>query len=823
MYTYINIFSTSIFLMSLYTLYASWSINKTKQNSILLVMLVQIIISKVLYLLIYERSINLNYTYEIIIILLIIQISIKGNPSRISRILIFINYILGSISLVMTIFTGFNIYSTIITAYMLMTTLYLSFIIMNEKKLNNKDIMLVTLIYFYLFISLFMKENERFINKNNILDVISSMYIFFEVFKMNIIDVNNKNKKIKSKLSRSNITIKIYDEKLKLNKNITSMINESLDKKQNILQTIVGEYNRCTFIVDSEGYILNEDNGFSKMWKEYSWYKHKLNLNTFLDNSIKNASDFIKSINKVKQKGVEIQGELKGKDGKIFKCIYAPFTISNKNIGVICAMIDITYKKNSEIKIKENNTKYRKIVDNIPYSILITDEKNILYNNGKNEKIDFYKDDIKNIIVETYTTGEIYYTCKTGEEICLNINRVSFDDGQSEKNLVVVRDITNYKKLLKNVEYSKEKHESLINVIPEGIYISNYENRVINYSNQIFSQLIDINSIDEIKSNHMNENMVISLGENNDNVKFTRKIIINKYGQKVNIECGAMLIEVNKRLKIIGIVRDITEQVKTENIEREIEVKKKENKIKTEFFVNISHELKTPLNIISSSNQLLEVMNKDHINKNPDSEISKAVEIVKKHTYLLMGLINNVMDLAKLESQFYEPKVDYYNIVSVVEDVCEKFNKYVKVNNIEILFDTDEEERIANMDPNDIEKIVLTLLSMVIRYSYSGSMIYVDLSSVKDKTVITIKNEGGYNYNRYINDQERRSLDIGITVAKSMIELYKGDINIKTGSKKDIEINIEIETSEEINNYKKRVKSNGDDFIYTEYLRMCNF
>ena len=321
----------------------------------------------------------------------------------------------------------------------------------------------------------------------------------------------------------------------------------------------------------------------------------------------------------------------------------------------------------------------------------------------------------------------------------------------------------------------------------------------------------------------MNENMVISLGENNDNVKFTRKMIINKYGQKVNIECGAMLIEVNKRLKIIGIVRDITEQVKTENIEREIEVKKKENKIKTEFFVNISHELKTPLNIISSSNQLLEVMNKDHINKNPDSEISKAVEIVKKHTYLLMGLINNVMDLAKLESQFYESKVDYYNIVSVVEDVCEEFNKYVKVNNIEILFDTDEEERIANMDPNDIEKIVLTLLSMVIRYSYSGSMIYVDLSSVKDKTVITIKNEGGYNYNRYINDQERRSLDIGITVAKSMIELYKGDINIKTGSKKDIEINIEIETSKEINNYKKRVKSNGDDFIYTEYLRMCNF
>ncbi|HSQ88688.1 PAS domain-containing sensor histidine kinase, partial [Romboutsia sp.] len=642
------------------------------------------------------------------------------------------------------------------------------------------------------------------------------------IFKINIIDVKNKNKKTKSKLSRSNIKIKIYDEKLKLNKNITSMINESLDKKQNILQTIVGEYNRCTFIVDSEGYILNEDNGFSKMWKEYSECKYKIILNTFLENSIKNANDFINSINKVKQKGIEIHGELEGNDGKILKCTYAPFTISNKNIGVICAMVDITYQKNSEIKIKENNTKYRKIVDNIPYSILITDANNILYNNNKNEKIDFDKNDIKNIIVETSTSGEMYYTCENDKEICLNIDRVSFDDGKSEKNLVVVRDITHYKKLLKDVEYSKKKYESLVNVIPEGIYISNYENRLINYSNQVFSELIDINSVDEIKSDHMNENMVINLGKNN-NVKFTRKVITNKYGQEVDIECGSMLIEVNKRLKIIGIVRDITEQVKSENIEREIEVKKKENKIKTEFFVNMSHELKTPLNVISSSNQLLEVMNKDYINKNPDSEISKTVEIVKKHTYMLMGLINNVMDLAKLESQFYQSKADYYNIVSVVEDVCDEFNKYVKVNNIEILFDTDEEERIANVDPNDIEKIVLTLLSMVIRYSYPDSMIWVDLSSVKDKTIITIKNEGGYNYNRYINDQERRSLDIGITVAKLMIELYKGNIDINIGSKKDIKINIEIETNGEVNNYKKRIKSNGDDFIYTEYLRMCNF
>ena len=823
MYTYINTFSISIFLMSLYTLYASWSINKTKRNAILLGMLVTIISSKILYLLINEKVINLNYTYEIIIILLIIQISIKGNQSKISRILITINYILGSISLVMTMIISLNVYNTIITGYMLMTTLYLNFIIMDQKKINKKDIIVVNLIYFYLFISLLINKNESIITINNILDGISSIYIFLKIFKENIIDASNRKEKIRNELSISNTTINIHNEKLKINKNITSTIKESLYKKQSLLQIIEAEYNRCTFIIDREGHILNEDNSFSKMWKEYSQYKYKINLNTFLDDSIKNANYFLESINKVNQEGIEVHAELRGKNDEFFECTYAPFIINNKNIGVICSMVDITYKKNSEIKIKENNTKYRKIVDNIPYSILITDENNILYNNDKNNEIDFYNEDVKNIIVDTSTSGELYYTCENENEVCLNIDRVSFDDGESEKDLVVIRDITNHKKILKDVEYSKEKYESLVNVIPEGIYISNYENKLITYSNQIFSELIGTTTLEEVKSNYIDENMVITLGKNNDNVKFTRKVITNKHGQEINIECGAMLIEVNKRLKIVGVIRDITEQVKAENIEREIEIKKKENKIKTEFFVNISHELKTPLNVISSSNQLLEVMNKDYIKKNPSSEISKAVKIVNKHSYMLMGLINNIMDLAKLESQFHESKMDYYNIISVVEDVCEQFNKYIKVNNIEILFDTDEEERIANVDPDDIEKIVLTLLSVVIRYSYPDSIISVDLSSVKNKTVITIKNQGGYDYNRYINDQGRRSLDIGVTVAKSMIELYKGNIDIKAGSKKDIEINVEIEVNEEIDNYKKRVKLNGDDFIYTEYMRMCNY
>ncbi|MGL4913486.1 MAG: histidine kinase dimerization/phospho-acceptor domain-containing protein, partial [Romboutsia sp.] len=729
--------------------------------------------------------------------------------------------ILGISLLLICQFDKLNIYIKFVFMIILMGIICISFtsLKLNKKKMNAIGIILSVFIYFDLFISMIIIGNHLVIKVSNILELISSIYIFYKVFDNNI---KNKRAEIKEKLHESNNKLHEYKEKLKLNKNITQIINESIEKKQTLLQIISGDYERCTFIIDRDGYILNEDNSFTKMWEDYTWYKYKIDLNLFLEKSIKNSDDFINSLVKAKD-GIRVENELKSKDGRLFKCIYAPFMISNQNMGVICAMSDITYKKNSEIKIKENNLKYRKIVDTIPYTILISDEENILYNNNKNRNIDFYNKDIKNIILEKSTKGELYYTQKNIGELCLNIDRVEFYDEEVKKSLVVVRDITDYKKLLKDVEYSKEKYESLVNVIPEGIYVSDYESRNINYSNKVFENLIDKEKFDFINIKNDKEDSFINLSDSNENISFKREVIRNKKGQDVNIEWGEMLIEINKKLNRVGVVRDITEQVNAEIIEREIEAKKKENKIKSEFFVNISHELKTPLNVITSSNQLLEIMNKDYINKNPNSEISKSIEIVKKHTYMLMGLIDNIMELAKLESQFHESDRDYYNIVSVVEDICEEFNKYISINDIDILFDTDEEERIANVDPDDMEKIILTLLSMVIRYSYKNSTILVNLTSFKSKTIITIKNEGSYDYNRYINDQERRSLDIGVTVAKSIIELYNGSVNIKVGSNKDMEINIEMEINEEIQDYKNRVKLSGDNFIYTEYLRMCNF
>ena len=74
------------------------------------------------------------------------------------------------------------------------------------------------------------------------------------------------------------------------------------------------------------------------------------------------------------------------------------------------------------------------------------------------------------------------------------------------------------------------------------------------------------------------------------------------------------------------------------------------------------------------------------------SLLSNNVEVIKKNSDVLMEIINNIMDLSKLELNIYESNKDYYNIVNLVEDTAVAFNDYIKLNDIEIFFDTDEDK-----------------------------------------------------------------------------------------------------------------------------------
>ena len=825
MYKYLEILNVSIFLTSLYLVFSNLLGNKYKKSIMRFVMLITIISLKIILILNSNNSngfIFFRNISDLIVLLLLVEVEVKNIKKKTKQIILSINYILALGSLILSLDTKNILYSTVIETYILMTSLYLFSTYLSHTKFKMKYT--IHFIYFgQIFVNLILKNNMLLINTNLILGLMFSIYILIKLFKEYIKNTYDKNLNITSKINRSNINMKMHSEKLNMKKNTNNEIYEIINKKENLLNLMLKSLNKIMFLIDSEGYIINEDSSFYEMWQEYNDYKYNINLDVFCKNSIEDSNRFLRNVEKARKIFDCIDDEIRDRKGRIINCRYLPVKLNNDDIGIVCIMTDITSRKSIEMKIKDNDTKYKKIVDNMPYSVLVTNKEDIIYDNKKNEYIDFNKEDIKNIILGEYPKGELYYTYDNGMDVCLNIDKIDYREGEDGRSLLVIRDITNFKNLLKNLEYSKKKYESLVNTIPEGIYVLNFEDKTLQYANSAFLNMVGTKDLHSIDIDGINKNIIVTSGNINDNVKYKRDILVNRYGEDINIEYGGMLLNINKKIKMIGIVRDITEQVKTELIEQEIEEKEKLNQSKTEFFINMSHELKTPLNLIHSSNQLVEVVYKNELERSNNIDVLNTVEVVKKHVNILMGLIDNIIDLAKLQSDFHEIKRDYYNIVDISEDIVNEFSNCVSDNELNIIFDTDEEEKIANIDPDDIEKVILILLSIVARYSINNSDIHFDIGSRNDFITMSIKNNGGYDYNKYINDNERKVLDMGIALAKLIVELYEGKLTIKTSDTNNIEIIVEIKADYKIKIYKKRIKNKQEDFVYSEYRKMCSF
>ena len=181
---------------------------------------------------------------------------------------------------------------------------------------------------------------------------------------------------------------------------------------------------------------------------------------------------------------------------------------------------------------------------------------------------------------------------------------------------------------------------------------------------------------------------------------------------------------------VIKLESEISERKNAEKALYENEEKLREvkeyDKLKTEFFANISHELKTPLNVIYSALQMCNVL----INTNSSyeqSDIHKYMQMSKQNCYRLLRLINNIIDITKFDSGYLKPNLKNEEIVSSIENIVMSVVNYAELKGISVTFDTDVEERIMACDIDKIERVILNLLSNAIKFTEEQGNIYVNI------------------------------------------------------------------------------------------------
>ena len=252
---------------------------------------------------------------------------------------------------------------------------------------------------------------------------------------------------------------------------------------------------------------------------------------------------------------------------------------------------------------------------------------------------------------------------------------------------------------------------------------------------------------------------------------------------------------------------------------KEVEVEKKKleeaihlESIRNEFFGNISHEFKTPLNIILGIVQLIDKnIELDNITK---ENLIRHVDIMKQNSYRLLRLVNNLIDISRIDIGYYNLQPSNYNIVKVVEDITLSIAEYVKHKKINLIFNTDVEEITLACDPDKIERVMLNLLSNAIKYTDDNGDIYVSLNKVNEDVVVSVKDSGvgipndklELIFDRFgqANDILSRRCEgsgIGLSIVKSIVEMHGGKIEVfsEIGKGSEFVFNIPIKILEEEN------------------------
>lgn len=354
--------------------------------------------------------------------------------------------------------------------------------------------------------------------------------------------------------------------------------------------------------------------------------------------------------------------------------------------------------------------------------------------------------------------------------------------------------------------------------------------------------LMDILGIDqkEFLKNNYEDNIVKEYNSSDLFNGFKEIKITNLKNECVDIEFSSDNISYRGKparlliLKDLGLKKEI-KLLKNDLIENEEQLVKsnEHNKIITEFFSNISHELKTPINVILSAIQLLMIKCVDDSSVYNEKS-AKLLNVIKQNGYRLIRLVNNLLDMSKFDSGFLKLNLCNENIVSIVEDITLSVADYIKSKGVNIIFDTEVEEVLMAVDCDKIERIILNLLSNAIKFTNSGDDIFVFVKDEEETVKISVKDTGvgipedklKIIFDRFGQVEKtltrnKEGTGIGLSLVKNLVEIHGGSISVNSevgeGSEFIVELPVTLIDEKEENLCSPYYSSGKVDNILVEF------
>lgn len=231
----------------------------------------------------------------------------------------------------------------------------------------------------------------------------------------------------------------------------------------------------------------------------------------------------------------------------------------------------------------------------------------------------------------------------------------------------------------------------------------------------------------------------------------------------------------------------LKDQLKLEQMEAER--LKHLDKVRSDFFSNVTHEFRTPLTLILGHLEQI-------IPSVEDDRTRRELRVIQRNAKQLGKLINQLLDIAKIEADRMDLNLRHGNIVSFLREVQTSFRPMSDAKRVELVFEAHEDTIDMSFDPDKLELIFYNLLSNAFKFTENGQVAlrisraeidhrpFVKLS-VQDTGVGILDEQIPKVFDRFYQSDSSRVLKnkgtgIGLAIAKELVELHGGTIDLKS-------------------------------------------
>lgn len=357
------------------------------------------------------------------------------------------------------------------------------------------------------------------------------------------------------------------------------------------------------------------------------------------------------------------------------------------------------------------------------------------------------------------------------------------------------RNITKQKLAEEELARSEKKYRSLVEQSSDGIFINRTDGQILDVNSKA-CEIIGYTK-GQLKQMSVVDLLVPELRPEGEKVMELLKVqrfihgetkYLTGRGDIIDVEINASLLDGYKDITQ-AVVRDITERKRAEEAMLRAKVEAESaNRIKSEFLASMSHELRTPLNsIIGFSDMLAE----GYTGSLSETQQKYSQYISTSGKYLLT-LINNILDIAKIESGKMELELEHFNLGEVFEDAEKLVGHLAKKKNIKLhVIEPENIELLA--DKIKVKQIIYNLLSNAIKFTPDNGGVTITATASGDKVRVSVTDTGiGIAESDFdklfmpfkqIDSQLSRQYSgsgLGLSIVKELVELHGGNVTVES-------------------------------------------